>query len=288
MASNNNELRRRRVRNRENNNSEAEQYATEHDLHGLISHVLLVDPVRIRGERTPGAYEREHITRWLNARGTSPATSRSRTVADLEPANDLQNEIRNFVRRYPNTQIVQDWLQNQPTWYDTVVAPALAEMSRAVAPIRRTMPSSKDCAQCCSNAADGAAKGVGGAIVGAHMGACFGCMCALGLAAQDKVDGTVVTPEQQVYNTTAALTIGAGMGAVSGCILGAEGCMKCTGEFCKEMGKQQNNPWGGKRRRKTRKGRKKKKRKSRKHKGKQKHKKTNRRKYKKRRKSRKR
>ena len=102
-----------------------------------------------------------------------------------------------------------------------MVAPALAEMSRAVAPIRRTMPSSKDCAQCCSNAAGGAAKGVGGALIGAPMGACFGCMCALGLAAQGEEDGIVVTPEQQVGLTSAALTIGAGIGAVSGCILGS-------------------------------------------------------------------
>ena len=299
MASKSNGLRQRRVRNtgnsknnRENDNSIAEQYATNHDLYGPISAELLVDPVRIRGERTPGAFEKQNITRWLNEHGTSPTTRQSRTVADLEPANDLQHEIRELVRRYPNTRIVQDWLQNQPTWYTTVVAPTIEVMSRAVAPVRRAIPSSKECGQCCLNAAGGAARGVGGAVVGAPIGACFGCMCALGLAAQGEEDGIVVTPEERAAGTAAALTIGAGIGAVSGCILGAEGCMKCTGDMCEEMAKEQNNYWGGKRRRKTRKGRKKKKRKSRKHKGKhkgkQKHKKTNRRKYKKRRKTRKR
>ena len=154
MASKNNGLRQRRVRNTgnsKNNQVTPEQYATNHDLYGPISGELLVDPVRIRGERTPGAYERQYITRWLNERGTSPTTTRRVTVDDLEPANDLHEGIRELVRRYPNAQIVQDWLQHQPPWYtramqqiSNVVTPTVQAMSRAVEPIRQVMPISRN------------------------------------------------------------------------------------------------------------------------------------------------
>jgi len=120
-------LRRRNVSpqgERKSNDSEEEaasNYATQHDLFGPISAALLVDPVRIRGEVTPGAFEREHITRWLNDKRTSPTTRNRATVADLVPANDIQQEIRELVRRYPNAQIVRDWLQEQPSWYTQAI-----------------------------------------------------------------------------------------------------------------------------------------------------------------------
>ena len=106
---------RRRRRNNATNNSRAEEYATQHDLIGPISAALLVDPVRIRGEVTPGAFERKHITRWLNQTGTSPTTRIRATVANLEPALDIQQEIKLTAARIHNstTQLVRrgrSWL----------------------------------------------------------------------------------------------------------------------------------------------------------------------------------
>ena len=290
MASKNNGLRQRRGRNtgnsknnRENSNAIAEQYATNHDLYGPISGALLVDPVRIRDERTPGAYEREQITRWLNDRGTSPTTRNPVTVANLEPAQDIQQEIRELVRRYPNARIVRDWLQEQPPWYtraiqqiSNVVTPPLQVMSRAVEPIRQVMPSAETCAKCCA----GTVETGTGAIVGAGVGGCAGCMCALTMTSNEN------NPETAAALAATAIPVGAAVGAAVGSCLGPRDCLRCAGEACKHAMESNNNHWGGKRRRKTRKGRKKKRHKSRKRKVKRR--KTRRRKHKKRRKTRKR
>ena len=59
------------------------------DLLGIMSYALLVDPVRIRGENTPGAYERAEITKWLSQPngGRSPSTNQVASVDDLIPAS---------------------------------------------------------------------------------------------------------------------------------------------------------------------------------------------------------
>ena len=260
MASN--ELRRRNVGERKSNDSEEEEvdaddYATQHDLFGPISGALLVDPVRIRGENTPGAYERQYITRWLNERGTSPTNSDRRvTVADLVPANDIQQEIRELVRIYPNAQIVRDWLKEQPSWYTQAIqrvrqfgAPAVQAMTRAVEPIRRNMPSAAVCSRCCANTAEAGL----GAVVGAGVGACMGCSCAIALSG-DAEDGTPMTDESKAEMAAFLTPTGAIVGAAVGAVVGPEECLKCAGgacsAVCEEMGRH-----GGKR--KTRKGKRK-------------------------------
>jgi len=276
MASN--ELRRRNVGERKSNDSEEEEvdaddYATQRDLFGLISGALLVDPVRIRGENTPGAYERENIARWLNERGTSPTNSDRRvTVADLVPANDIQQEIIELLRIYPNAQIVRDWLKEQPSWYTQAIQrvrhfakPAVQAMTRAVEPIRRNMPSVDTCSTCCA-----------GAVVGAGVGACMGCSCAIALSGAAE-DGTPMTAESKAQMAAFMTQPGAILGAAVGAVIGPEKCLKCAGgacsAACNEMARN-----GGKR--KTRKGKQKKRRKTRK----RKRKKTVKRKRKKRRK----
>ena len=164
MASNG--LKRRKNTGVSKNNANtmtADKYATQHDLFGPISGALLVDPVRIQGDGAPGAYERVQITRWLNQSGTSPTNSKKRvTVADLESAPDIQQEIRELVRRYPDAQIVKDWLQEQPTWYTPIVSriPSVQEMSR-------------QCNNCCSNIGD---RGSAALALGA-CGGLVGCTC---------------------------------------------------------------------------------------------------------------
>jgi len=242
-------LRRRNVSpqgERKSNDSEEEaasNYATQHDLFGPISAALLVDPVRIRGEVTPGAFEREHITRWLNDKRTSPTTRNRATVADLVPANDIQQEIRELVRRYPNAQIVRDWLQEQPSWYTQAIqrvrqfgAPAVQAMTRAVEPIRRNMPSAAVCSRCCANTAESSV----GAIVGAGVGACAGCSCAIALSGDSEEGGAPMTDEEK----TAAV----------GAVVGPEECLRCAGEACQAACEAQAR-YGGKR--KTRKGKRK-------------------------------
>ena len=212
----------------------ADEYATQHDLFGPISGALLVDPVRIRGEVTPGAFERVQIARWLNQRGTSPTTRNRATVADLVPAHDIQQEIRELVRRYPDAQIVKDWLQEQPTWYTPIVSriPSVQEMSR-------------QCNNCCSNIGD---RGSAALALGA-CGGLVGCTC--GFPAE-----------------------GAKCGAACGACIGKKKCIGehstwCdalleTCGMCGECIQRQNYVRNGGRRRKTRKGKRKKRRKTRK------------------------
>jgi hypothetical protein len=253
-----NELRRRNVGEQKNNSDEeaASDYATQHDLFGPISGALLVVPVRIQGDGAPGAYERQYITRWINERGTSPTdTTRHVTVADLEPANDIQQEIRELVERYPNAQIVRDWLQDQPPWYTLAiqrvrnsVAPVVQAMSRAVEPIRQIMPSADNCKRCCAGAAEAGA----GIVVGAGVGACMGCSCAIGLSGDTNDSIPMTAAERQAlvaFVTPPAAIVGAAIGAV----IGPEECLRCAGEACQAACR--HNHYGGKR--KTRKGKRK-------------------------------
>jgi len=245
------------------NTMTADKYATQHDLFGPISGALLVDPVRIRGEVTPGAFERVQIARWLNQRGTSPTTRNPATVADLEPAHDIQQEIRELVRRYPDAQIVRDWLQEQPPWYTQAIqrirntgAPVVQAMSRAIEPVRQVMPSADTCLRCCAKTAETGT----GAVVGAGVGACAGCMCALGMAANE--NAPEMSEEEKASLMAAAVPAGAAVGAFVGAILGPEECLRCAGGACKAACEAQGN-YGGSRR-KTRKGKRKKRRKTRK------------------------
>ena len=276
MASNG--LRRRRNTGDSKNNANtmtADEYATQYDLFGLISGALLVDPVRIRGDDTPGAYERTAITRWINQSGTSPTNSNKRvTLAYLQPAHDKQKEIREFVKKYPNAQIVKDWLQEQPPWYTQAIqrirntgAPVVQAMSRAIEPVRQVMPSADTCLRCCAKTAETGA----GAVVGAGVGACAGCACAMGLSAEDDYATTPLTDEEKAAMMSFMTPTGAAIGAVVGAVLGPEDCLKCAGEACHAACERQGR-YGGKRKRKTRKGKRKKKRKTRK--SKHKHKKT--------------
>ena len=222
------------------NTMTADKYATQHDLFGPISGALLVDPVRIRGEVTPGAYERKEITRWLNQRGTSPTTRNPVTVADLEPAHDIQQEIRELVRRYPDAQIVREWLQEQPAWYTPIVSriPSVQEMSR-------------ECNNCCSSIGD---RGSAALALGA-CGGLVGCTC--GFPAE-----------------------GAKCGAACGACIGKKKCIGehstwCdalleTCAMCGECIQRQNYVRNGGRRRKTIKRKQKKRRKTRKRKRKRK------------------
>lgn len=218
----------------------ANQYATKHDLFGPISGALLVDPVRIRAteafkKTAPGAYERAQITRWINLRGTSPTNSNRRiTVADLEPAHDKQKEIREFVKKYPDAQIVKEWLQEQPTWYTPIVSriPSVQEMSR-------------QCNNCCSSIGDRGSAAIA-------LGACGGLVgCTCGFPAE-----------------------GAKCGAACGACIGKKGCIGenntwCdalleTCGMCGECIQRQNYVRDGGRRRKTKKRKQKKRRKTRK------------------------
>jgi len=241
---------------------DADEYATQNDLFGPISAALLVDPVRIRGEVTPGAFEREYITRWLDNRGTSPTTRNRATVADLVPAHDIQQKIRVMVRRYPNAQIVRDWLQDQPSWYTQTIqqlqqfgTPVVHAMTRAVEPIRRNMPSAAACSRCCANTAETGA----GAIVGAGVGACMGCSCAIALSGEAEEGGTPMTDEEKTAMAAFLTPAGAVLGAAVGAVAGPEECLRCTGEACQAACEAQDS-YGGKRKtrkRKTRKGKRK-------------------------------
>jgi len=253
-------LRRRNVSSqgeRKSNDSEEEEvgaddYATQHDLFGPISQALLVDPVRIQGDASPGAFERKYITRWLNDHRTSPTTRAPATVADLVPAHDIQQKIRVMVRRYPNAPIVRDWLREQPTWYTQAIqrvrqfgAPAVQAMTRAVDPIRRNMPSADNCKRCCATAAEAGA----GAVVGAGVGACMGCSCAIGLSGRSQRLHDLVRRQAMVsFLTPPAAIVGAAVGAVY-----PKECLRCADEACQAACR--DNHYGGKR--KTRKCKKK-------------------------------
>lgn len=246
----------------------AESYATQNNLIGPISRELLVDPVRIQSENTPGAYERANITRWLQTRGTSPNTRQPASEDDLVPAEDIRDNIRRFVARYPNSDIVRDWLQQQPAWYTRIAraaAPAIAVMSRTASNIRNS-PVAADCAACCSKTAETAA----GAVVGTATGACIGCACGIALAAENEENGDRSFEEQGplVAATTAT---GAAIGAVYGAAVGPRRCLERVGEACREWneGRDDWDAWGG-RKKKTRKNKKKKRRKTRRKKKKKK------------------
>jgi len=216
----------------------ANQYATQHDLFGPISGALLVDPVRIKGENTPGAYERAQITKWINRSGTSPTTTEKVTVHDLEDAPPgFKQEIKKFVRKYPDAQIVKEWLQEQPTWYTKFIkkvrrAPSVQEMSR-------------QCNNCCSSIGD---RGSAAIALGA-CGGLAGCTC--GFPAE-----------------------GAKCGAACGACIGKKGCIGENNTYCDvlletcgmcgECIQRQNYVRDGGRRRKTRKRKQKKRRKTRK------------------------
>jgi len=277
MASNG--LRRRRNTGATNNNANtmtADEYASKHDLYGPISRELLVDPVRIR-EDDGKAYERIEITKWLNSKFTSPMTRKPATVADLVPAHDIQQEITELVKRYPNAQIVRDWLQNQPAWYTlaiqrirNTVAPISHAMSRAEEAVRQVMPSVETCAQCCAKTVETGA----GAVVGGVAGGCAGCICTVALSGEAEEAGTTMTDEEKAALMVAAVPAGMVIGAVTGAYLGPERCATCVGaacrDFCSTIGKDNDNYEGGKRKRKTRKGKRKKRRKTRKRKRKRK------------------
>ena len=276
-----NGLRRRRNTGATENNANtmtADEYATRRNLYGPISHQLLVDPVRIKfGEELDDgkAYERIKITRWLNDRGTSPTTRNRATVANLVPADDIQQEITELVRRYPNAPIVRDWLQQQPAWYTLAIqrirntaAPVVRAMSRAMPePVRQVMPSADTCIRCCAKTAEVGA----GAVVGAGVGACAGCSCVLLAQGEAEESGHSISDEEKAAAAAFLTPTGAAIGALVGAVLGPEECLKCAGEACsaacEPAGK---NYGGGKRKRKTRKGKRKKRRKTRKRKRKRK------------------
>jgi len=276
MASNG--LRRRKRNTGDTNNNAntmtADEYATQHDLFGPISAALLVDPVRIQGEITPGAFEREQIARWLNEKETSPTTRNRATVADLIPAHDIQQKIRELVRRYPNAPIVRDWLQEQPAWYTLAIqrirntgAPIVQAMSRAIEPVRQVMPSVETCARCCAKTAETGA----GAVVGAVVGGCAGCTCAIALSGEAEEAGTTMTDEEKAAMAAFLTPTGAAVGAFVGAIVGPEECLRCAGGACSAACEAAaKNYGGGKRKRKTRKGKRKKRRKTRKRKRKRK------------------
>jgi hypothetical protein len=267
-----NGLRRRNTGDSKNNANTmtADEYATQHDLFGPISGALLVDPVKIQGDGGDGAYERKEITIWINQSGTSPINLNKRiTVADLVPDPDKQTKIRELVRRYPDAQIVKDWLKEQPAWYTQAIqrirntgTPVVQAMSRAIEPVRQVMPSADTCLRCCAKTAETGA----GAVVGAGVGACAGCMCALSLATNEN---TQEMSDEEKTSLMAFLTpTGAAVGSLVGAVIGPEECLRCAGEACKAACEAQGR-YGGSRR-KTRKGKRKKRRKTRKRKRKRK------------------
>ena len=253
----------------------AEDYARQNDLVGILSYELLVDPVRIRGENTPGAYERTEITTWLSQPngGRSPTTRHLTSVNDLVPAEDIRNRIRTFVARYPDSDIVSDWLQNQPPWYTRVArrirdttAPAIATMSRTGRYLRLDQ-GAEVCAHCCSKAA----KAGAGAAVGSAVGACAGCACAAAMMVDADAD-----PEDEAKTAFAATATatGAAIGAVYGAVVGPEECLRLGGEavngYCRNLRRQNEREmerfWADVRRggkKKTRKNKRKKRRKTR-------------------------
>ncbi len=215
---------------------DANQYATQNDLFGPISGALLVDPVRIQGdENLDRAYERAQITEWINRGGTDPISEEPITVHDLKDAPPvIKQKIKEFVREYPDAQIVKEWLQEQPTWYTPIVSriPSVQEMSR-------------QCNNCCSSIGDRGSAAIA-------LGACGGLVgCTCGFPAE-----------------------GAKCGAACGACIGKKGCIGenntwCdalleTCGMCGECIQRQNYVRDGGRRKKTRKRKQKKRRKTRK------------------------
>jgi len=198
----------------------ASQFATQNNLFGPITGQLLIDPVIIQDE-PERAYERQDIEKWLRDNDTSPLTrKRGVTVADLKPDIDKQKKIREFVRRYPNAQIVREWLQMQPSWYTPIFnrirnTPSVLEMSRLAR--HGTREARATCSRCCNDVRRSRWKG---AIIGGLCGGLTGCVC--GMAA--------VPPD--MATVAAATERGASVGAIMGATLGDEGCTRCVGKAC--------------------------------------------------------
>ena len=223
------------IKDNANTTEDADEVARQQDLIGPISGALLVDPVKIKEEENvKGAYERAQITEWINRRGTSPISEKPITVHDLEDAPEIKDAIKEFVRDYPDAQIVKEWLQEQPTWYTPIVSriPSVQEMSR-------------QCNNCCASIGDRGSAAIA-------LGACGGLVgCTCGLPAE-----------------------GAKCGAACGACIGKKGCIGenntwCdalleTCGMCGECIQRQNYVRDGGRRRKTRKRKQKKRRKTRK------------------------
>ena len=270
-----------------NNNLTADEYAQQNDLLGIMSYALLVDPVRIRGENTPGAYERAEITKWLSQPngGRSPSTNQVASVDDLVPAEDIRNKIRTFVARYPEADIVKDWLREQPTWYTHAIqeirnftAPVVTGMTRMADNIRNNLPTEEKCDKCLEDTTKGAVEG-----------ACSACQYHQ-LRQQmypQQDDGTGRIGPHSCLGCTAA---GACFGAACGAAYGHENVRKMTGtaivaaetaELCAHCLRM--SPNGGKRRRRKTRRKKTRKRKTRRKKRKsRRRKKTKKRKTKKR------
>ena len=223
------------IKDNANTTEDAEEDAREQDLIGPISRALLVDPVRIKEDKKmERAYERAQITEWINHGGTDPISEKPITVRDLKDAPDIKQKIKEFVRKYPDAQIVKEWLQEQPTWYTPIVSriPSVQEMSR-------------QCNNCCASIGDRGSAAIA-------LGACGGLVgCTCGFPAE-----------------------GAKCGAACGACIGKKGCIGenntwCdalleTCGMCGECIQRQNYVRDGGRRRKTKKRKQKKRRKTRK------------------------
>jgi len=111
-------------------NKSAEKYALDNDLIGYISHTLIYDPVKIEGEQQN--YEKNAITTWLNIDPKSPLTNKRATVENLIPDDKVRQDIRAFIKKYPESDIVKEWQEHKPSWYTPIVSkiPSVQEMSR--------------------------------------------------------------------------------------------------------------------------------------------------------------
>ena len=169
--------------------------------------------------------------------------------------------------RYPDSNIVREWLREQPAWYTRVgrrirdtAAPAIATMSRTASNIRNS-PAAARCARCCSAAAETGA----GAAVGSGVGACVGCACATAFTL-DSEENNDMPDEEKLPFILGAMGTGAAVGAVYGAAVGPGRCLERVGEACRDLAERRDGDWrvrgGG--RKKTRKNKKKKRRKTRK------------------------
>ena len=111
-------------------NKSAEKYAIDNDLIGYISHTLIYDPVKIEGEQQN--YEKNVITTWLDIDPKSPLTNKRATVENLIPDDKVRQDIRAFIKKYPESDIVKEWQEHKPSWYTPIVSkiPSVQEMSR--------------------------------------------------------------------------------------------------------------------------------------------------------------
>ena len=215
-------------------NKSAEKYAIDNDLIGYISHTLIYDPVKIEGEQQN--YEKNVITTWLDIDPKSPLTNKRATVENLIPDDKVRQDIRAFIKKYPESDIVKEWQEHKPSWYTPIVSkiPSVQEMSR-------------QCNKCCSSIGDRSSAALALGVCGGLVG------CTCGFPAE-----------------------GAKCGAACGACIGKKGCIGehstwCdalleTCGMCGECIQRQNYVRDGGRRRKTIKRKQKKMRKTRKHK----------------------